>query len=71
MFSVEDDPHNPLHGSATEEEAEKEIQYFFPKENTVAVIKPNAIDSKGRPCAHTHTHFIIYRQIGIVCVKAL
>ena len=47
MFSTEGDAHNPLHGSGTEEEAEKEIKYFFPPEKTLAVIKPNAIDSKG------------------------
>ena len=52
MFSEEDDAHNPLHGSATLEEAEKELQYFFPKEKTLAVIKPNAIDSRGK-----HTHY--------------
>ena len=53
MFSEEDDAHNPLHGSATLEEAEKELQYFFPKEKTLAVIKPNAIDSRGK-----HTNYI-------------
>ena len=47
MFSQEDDPHNPLHGSASVDEAQIEIDYFFPKEETLAVIKPNAIDSKG------------------------
>ncbi|CAI7994440.1 Thioredoxin domain-containing protein 3 homolog [Geodia barretti] len=46
MFSEEDAAHNPLHGSATLEEAEKELQYFFPKEKTLAIIKPNAIDSR-------------------------
>ena len=47
QFSAEESDHNPLHGSATEDEAEKEIQYFFPKEKTLAVIKPNAIQERG------------------------
>ena len=48
MFSEEEDPHNPLHGSATLDEGEKEIKYFFPPEKTLAVIKPNAIESRGK-----------------------
>lgn len=47
QFSEVENAHNPLHGSATQEEAEREIQYFFPKEKTLAVIKPSAIDEKG------------------------
>ena len=30
-----------LHGSSTEEQAQKEIEYFFPMEQTVAVINVN------------------------------
>ncbi|EDO42234.1 predicted protein, partial [Nematostella vectensis] len=40
QFQVEDSPINPLHGSDTAENAEKEIQKFFPMQSTVAVIKP-------------------------------
>ena len=36
-----------LHGSSTEEQAQKEIEYFFPMEQTVAVIKPDAYQTKG------------------------
>ena len=38
---------NGLHGAQNELEAENEIQHFFPKEQTVAVIKPNSVDQKG------------------------
>ena len=36
-----------LHGSSTEDQAQKEIEYFFPMEQTVAVIKPDAYQTKG------------------------
>ena len=55
QFSEDESTHNPLHASVTEEEAEKEIQYFFPKEKTLAVIKPNAINERGR---YIHGHLI-------------
>ncbi|KAM4698010.1 thioredoxin domain-containing protein 6 [Rhinophrynus dorsalis] len=35
---------NQLHGSSTIEEAEKEIQFFFPMEHTLATIKPDALE---------------------------
>ena len=47
QFAVEDVPVNPLHGSDTKENAEKEIEYFFPMQQTVAVIKPDAYQTKG------------------------
>ncbi|GFO05427.1 thioredoxin domain-containing protein 3-like protein [Plakobranchus ocellatus] len=37
---------NMFHGSDTEEAAKKELDYFFPLEQTVAVIKPNAMGTK-------------------------
>ena len=46
-FSMDGSDDNGLHGAQNELEAEKEIQYFFPKEQTVAVIKPNSVDQKG------------------------
>ncbi|XP_052234787.1 thioredoxin domain-containing protein 6-like isoform X5 [Dreissena polymorpha] len=46
QFAVEGAQINMLHGSSTEEEAKKEIEYFFPVEQTVAVIKPDAIGTK-------------------------
>lgn len=44
QFAVEDEPINQLHGSASHEEAEREIDFFFPKQQTLAVIKPDAIE---------------------------
>jgi len=38
---------NQLHGSDSEEHAEKEILYFFPVEQTFAIIKPDAYENKG------------------------
>jgi len=38
---------NQLHGAASEEHAEKEILYFFPVEQTFAIIKPDAYENKG------------------------
>ncbi|KAJ8004399.1 hypothetical protein DPEC_G00135310 [Dallia pectoralis] len=35
---------NQLHGSANREEAEEEINFFFPKQQTLAVIKPDAME---------------------------
>ena len=46
MFA-DDLPINPIHGSDSEETAEQELRYFFPMEQTVAVIKPDAIGTKG------------------------
>ncbi len=47
QFSVEGSEFNQLHGTAVPEEAEKEIEFFFPVEKTVAVIKPGALNEKG------------------------
>ncbi|KAI3355767.1 hypothetical protein L3Q82_004336 [Scortum barcoo] len=44
QFSVENEPINQLHGSASHEEAEQEINFFFPKQQTLAVIKPDAME---------------------------
>ncbi|XP_037693482.1 thioredoxin domain-containing protein 3 [Choloepus didactylus] len=40
-FAMEESPINQLYGSDSLETAEKEIQYFFPPQNTLAVIKPH------------------------------
>ena len=48
QFIGDDADINSLHGTASEDEVEKEMQFFFPKEQTVAVIKPNAISEKGK-----------------------
>uniref|UniRef100_A0A673CHJ2 Nucleoside diphosphate kinase B n=1 Tax=Sphaeramia orbicularis TaxID=375764 RepID=A0A673CHJ2_9TELE len=44
QFSVENESINQLHGSASHEEAEQEINFFFPIEHTLAVIKPDAME---------------------------
>ncbi|XP_061082974.1 thioredoxin domain-containing protein 6 isoform X2 [Conger conger] len=44
QFAVESDPINQIHGSGSQEEAEREIEFFFPRERTLAVIKPDALD---------------------------
>ncbi|XP_028289447.1 thioredoxin domain-containing protein 6 [Parambassis ranga] len=43
-FAVEDHPINQLHGSSNNEEAEQELNFFFPKQQTLAVIKPDAME---------------------------
>lgn len=47
QFAVDGITINQLHGSDTEENAEREILYFFPIEQTVALIKPDAYENKG------------------------
>ncbi|XP_051787337.1 thioredoxin domain-containing protein 6 isoform X2 [Erpetoichthys calabaricus] len=44
QFAVDRTPINQLHGSATSEEAAKELNFFFPQEQTLAVIKPDAME---------------------------
>jgi nucleoside diphosphate kinase len=46
QYSMEDVSINPLHGSSNQEEAGSDLEYFFPAEQTVAVIKPNALSEK-------------------------
>ena len=47
QFSVEDVPFNQIHGSSSVQDASKEVEYFFPTEHTLGVIKPNALSEKG------------------------
>lgn len=47
QFVVEDVPINQLHGSDSDSQAQKEIEYFFPMQQTVACIKPDAYQTKG------------------------
>lgn len=47
QFGVEDVLFNQLHGSSSVEDATKEVEYFFPTEHTLGVIKPNALNEKG------------------------
>jgi nucleoside diphosphate kinase len=46
QFTVDDVEFNSLHGSLDDSEAERDVKFFFPKENTVGIIKPNAISEK-------------------------
>ena len=41
-FSTEGAQINPLHGSSSREEVERDMKFFFPVEHTLAVIKPTA-----------------------------
>ncbi|XP_014859261.1 PREDICTED: thioredoxin domain-containing protein 3 homolog isoform X2 [Poecilia mexicana] len=43
-FAVENEPINQLHGSANPAEAERELNFFFPQQRTLAVIKPDALE---------------------------
>ncbi|KAK1789225.1 hypothetical protein P4O66_015169, partial [Electrophorus voltai] len=43
-FAGESESLNQLHGSGSLEEAEQEINFFFPKEHTLAVIKPDTAE---------------------------
>ena len=47
QFAEEGAAINMLHGSDSEETAQKEIEYFFPMEQTLAAIKPDAFGTKG------------------------
>uniref|UniRef100_A0ACB8FTT9 Uncharacterized protein n=1 Tax=Sphaerodactylus townsendi TaxID=933632 RepID=A0ACB8FTT9_9SAUR len=42
-FAIDTAPINQLHGSSTTNDAEKELEFFFPVEHTLAVIKPSAL----------------------------
>ncbi|XP_078536640.1 thioredoxin domain-containing protein 6 [Lissotriton helveticus] len=43
-FPPKDTLINQLHGSSSKEEAEKELAFFFPVEQTLATIKPDALE---------------------------
>lgn len=49
QFAVENEPINQLHGSASHEEAQREINFFFPQQKTLAVIKPDAMEQHRGP----------------------
>lgn len=42
QYSVPDTQVNVVHGSDSVDNAEKELGFFFPKQSTLAVIKPDA-----------------------------
>ncbi|XP_009956542.1 PREDICTED: thioredoxin domain-containing protein 6 [Leptosomus discolor] len=41
-YAVDNIPVDQLHGSSTPDDAQKELQFFFPQEHTLALIKPVA-----------------------------
>ncbi|NXN57423.1 TXND3 protein, partial [Rynchops niger] len=41
-YAVENIPIGQLHGSSTPDDAQKELEFFFPQEHTLALIKPDA-----------------------------
>lgn len=47
QYTVSKSSLNQLHGSDSPKSAEKELNFFFPMEQTVAVIKPDAFGTKG------------------------
>ena len=47
QFGVEGININMIHGADSPEAAQQEIDYFFPVQKTVAVIKPEAYENKG------------------------
>ncbi|XP_072300497.1 thioredoxin domain-containing protein 6 [Eucyclogobius newberryi] len=44
QFFVEGELISPLHGSASIEQAQQEINLFFPRQHTLAMIKPDAVE---------------------------
>lgn len=44
----DDIPFNQLHGTDSEVETTKEVEFFFPTQQTIAVVKPNALSEKGK-----------------------
>ncbi|NWX31564.1 TXND3 protein, partial [Notiomystis cincta] len=42
QYVIDNVPINQLHGSSTPSDAQKELQFFFPEEQTFALIKPDA-----------------------------
>ncbi|NXH31735.1 TXND3 protein, partial [Myiagra hebetior] len=43
QYAIENVPINQLHGSSTPVDAQKELEFFFPEEQTFALIKPDAV----------------------------
>ncbi|XP_051624545.1 thioredoxin domain-containing protein 3 isoform X1 [Manacus candei] len=43
QYAVDNVPINQLHGSSTPDDAQKELEFFFPQEQTFALIKPEAV----------------------------
>lgn len=49
QYAIENVPINQLHGSSSLSDAQKELEFFFPEEQTFALIKPEAVKThKGK-----------------------
>lgn len=64
QFAVENDPINQLHGSSSQQEAQREISFFFPQQQTLAVIKPDAMQEHRGPL----TSFMKMTSFGLCCL---
>ncbi|XP_069108068.1 thioredoxin domain-containing protein 3 homolog isoform X10 [Argopecten irradians] len=53
-FAVEDVVINQFHGSDSEAAAQKELDFFFPMQQTMAVIKPDALGTKDEIIEKVH-----------------
>lgn len=42
QYALDNVPINQLHGSSSPNDAQKELEFFFPQEHTLALIKPDA-----------------------------
>ena len=47
QYAIDDVHINQFHGSDSMEAAQRELEYFFPMQQTVAAIKPDAFQTKG------------------------
>ena len=47
QYAIDDVHINQFHGSDSVEAAQRELEYFFPMQQTVAAIKPDAFQTKG------------------------
>ncbi len=65
QFSLQDSSVNALHGSDNPDNAEKELNYFFPVEHTLAVIKPDAVSE------HKGTSEFIHQVIYYLVIQYL
>ncbi|XP_033727954.1 thioredoxin domain-containing protein 3 homolog isoform X30 [Pecten maximus] len=53
-FAVDDVMINQFHGSDSEDSAQKELEFFFPVQQTMAVIKPDALGTKDEIIEKVH-----------------
>ena len=59
---------NQLHGSDSEGGAKKDFEFFFPMQQTVAVVKPSAINEKGKFYHNLECLLIPTLQLPLFCL---